>query len=270
MWPVLQAAVQEGGLLQVPLAERAFAVVIIDKRAGSEALAYCRSLRDCSTLGILEFGDVALTGHGPDSSTISVGIEVKSVDDLLSSISTGRLGGHQIPGLVKSYDHAWLAIFGEVRPGTDNYLEVRKYGKWKHFKIGRNPVPYSYLEGFMLTAQMFAPLRVKWCSDIDELATWIAVYDRWLTKPWDKHRGLAVFDRSRENAAPVGADPIEAQIAKTAASLPGLDWVRGWSAAKHFESITEMMDADVDDWKSIKGIGPVIAKTVVSTVRRRK
>jgi len=245
-------------------------MVIIDRRAGSEALAYCRSLRDCSTLSTLEFGDVALTGHGPNSSTISVGVEVKSVDDLLQSIGNGRLAGTQIPGMLKLYDYSWLAVHGSIRPSTNNYLEIYKYGKWRNYEIGQTPVPYSYLEGFMFTLQMMSPVKVKWCYDLEEVATWVAVYDRWLSKPWEKHRGLTVFDKSRENLAPVGADPVEAQIAKTAASIPGLDWVRGWNAAKHFDSVEQMMDAGADEWQQIKGIGPVIAKSVVSTIKRRK
>lgn len=245
-------------------------MVIVDRRDGSAALAYTSALRDCCAVGTLEFGDVALSGHGPNDTTISVGVEIKSVDDLLSSISTGRLAGHQIPGLLKSYDHSWLGVFGEVRPGPDNYLEIRRHGKWMHFKLGRHPVPYSYLEGWLLTAQMFSPIRIKWCHDLDDMAAWIAVFDRWLSKPWDKHKGMSVFNRSQEIAIPIGADPVEAQIAKLAADLPGLGWTRAWAVAKNFESVAEMLLADVDDWRKVPGIGPTIAKSVYDTIRRRK
>lgn len=244
-------------------------MVIVDRRAGSEALHFTAALRDRSQLGTLEFGDVMLAGNGPNG-TITVGIEVKSVDDLLSSISTGRLAGHQLPGLVKTYDHSWIAVFGKVRPGPDNYLEVQKHGSWKNFKIGRQPVPYSYLAGFELTAQFFSPVRIKWLQDLDEVAIWISVLDRWLSKPWDKHKGLSVFNRSQEQAAPVGADPVEAQMARIAADLPGVGWTRGWAAAKHFDSVADMLNAHHSEWQKIDGIGPTIAKAVYTAIRRKK
>ena len=245
-------------------------MIIIDDRAGSKGLADFPPMEGRHVLGRLDFGDAMLTGHGPESSTITIGVEVKSVSDLLSSVATGRLAGHQIPGLLKGYDHAVLDVHGECRPGINNMLQVRRGPKWSTYRIGSKPVPWSYIEGFLLTAQMFSPLRIKWCYDLYEVAVWLAVFDHWLEKPWEKHRGLAVFDKSREQSAPVGANPVETQIAKIAAALPAIDWVRGWAAAKHFESVTEMMDAGVDDWMEIPGFGPVIAKSAVDAIRRRK
>jgi len=218
----------------------------------------------------LDSADVMLTGCGPDSSVITVGVEVKSLSDLLSSISTGRLGATQIPRMLAAYDYSFLLYYGVHRSGPDNNLQVRRGKLWKQYKLGRRPVPYSYLEGFLLTAQMLTPLRVKQVYDLNEAATWLAVMDHWLEKPWDKHRGLQVFDKSGETAAPPDADPVEAIMAKVASGLPAIDYVRGWAAAKHFESVAEMIEAGVEEWREIKGIGPTIAKSAVSAIRRRK
>ena len=246
-------------------------MVIIDNRDGSRELSYDPSLKDSCTLGTLDFGDVMLTGHGPNDTMISVGVEVKSVHDLLSSISTGRLAGHQLPGLIKDYDHAFLLIHGAARPGKDNYLEVRRRtGGWHNVRLGRKPVPWSYMEGWLLTAQLFSPVRVKWTSDFAEAAKWISVLDRWLSKPWDQHKALSVFNTSGVQAAPMGADPVEACIAKVAAALPGIGWTRGWGAAKHFDSVQEMMNAPAQEWEKIDKFGPVLSKSIHSTIRRRK
>lgn len=245
-------------------------MVIIDDRDGSRPLAFLEPLRDRCQLGTLDFGDVMLTGHGPNDTTISVGVEVKSVHDLLSSIETGRLAGHQLPGLIKGYDYAWLMVYGAARPGKDNYLEVNRHGHWGNFSLGRRPVPWSYLEGWLLTAQLFSSIRIKWVSNEEEAAKWIAVLDRWLSKPWDQHKGLKVFNESGVQAAPPGADPVEALIAKVAAQIPGIGWTRGWAAAKHFTSIEEMMNATAESWQQIPGIGPVLAKSARTTIRRKK
>lgn len=250
-------------------------MILIDSRAGSRELLECPDLVGRCESATLEFGDAALSGHGPGGGSISIGVEMKKVSDLLSSISTGRLGGHQIPGLLRSYDVTWLAIYGTVRVGPNNLLQVRRGPKWSNFKLGRRPVPWSYLEGALISYQLLAtmagkPLFVKWLYDIDEIAAWLVVLDHWAEKKWDRHRALSVFDKSREMIAPPNANPVEMQIARTAASLPGLDWVRGWAAARHFESVTAMMDAGVKDWLRIRGIGPVLAKTAVEIIRRRK
>lgn len=246
-------------------------MILVDDRDGSRDLLECTALRGIGVLGRLDFGDVMLTGHGPDASTIVVGVEVKSVSDLLSSISTGRLGGHQIPGMLKMYDYSWLLVHGSVRPGSNGELEVRGKGKtWRKFHLGKRPVPWSYLEGFLLTAVMTSPLNLKWVYNFDEAARWIAVLDHWLEKPWDKHRGLSVFDTSGSVAPLPQSNAINTQIARTAASFPAIGWDRAWKAAEHFDSVIEMVNASESEWKTIKGIGPVIAKSVSGIVRRRK
>lgn len=245
-------------------------MVIIDDRDGSRSLAYDPSLADNCQLGQLEFGDVMLTGHGPEESSVSVGVEYKSVHDLLSSIDTGRLAGHQIPGMLKSYDHSWLLVYGNARPNKDNYLEVNKRGRWTTVRLGRGMVKWSYLEGWLITMQMFSPVRLKWVSSEQEAAKWIAVMDHWLGKKWDQHKALKVFNTSGAQAAPIGSDPTEAVMAKVAASIPGIGWTRGWKAAKHFESVLQMMNAPVEEWAEIDKFGPVLSKSVRDTIRRRK
>lgn len=259
-------------------------MVLIDYRDGSKELADFACMEGRHAVVDLSFevdgkevpcGDVMLTGHGPENSSLSIGVEVKSVYDILSSVSTGRLGGTQIPRMLKVYDCVWLLIYGSCRPGPSNYLQMRKGKSWKNYHIGKRPVPWSYLEGFILTAQLTAtfsrkPLFVKWAFDMREAAIWLTILDHWLEKPWDKHRGLSVFDKSRELSAPPDADPVEAQIARTAASLPAIDWVRGWSVARHFESVADMIAASEAQWKEINGIGPVIAKSARNAIHRKK
>jgi ERCC4-type nuclease len=259
-------------------------LILIDEREGSNLLTSfihpdcCEKTRldfDVDGSGkLVACGDAMLVGNGPTGS-ISVGIELKSVSDALSSISTGRLGGTQIPRMLKVYDCIFLLIFGLCRPGADNYLEVRKGKAWKRYHVGRRPVPWSFFEGFLLTARLTAffsgkPLFVKQVYDLEEAGIWLMVLDRWLSKKWSKHRGLAVFDKSRVLSAPPDADPVEVQIATTAASFPAVDWVRGFNAARHFDSVSDMINASVQDWMEVDNIGPVIARETVRAINRRK
>ena len=264
-------------------------MILIDERDGSSDLFDMPALEGHYTPARLDFeidgkmvpcGDAMLTGHGPGGSTLTIGVECKKLPDLLSSISNGRLGGTQIPRMLKVFDVIFVLYYGVYRVGPSNHLQVQrfKHGRkqWQSYRIGKRPVPWSFLEGFILSAQLKAvldsgkPVIFKHVYDEHEAACWLRVLDSWLEKPWEKHRGLAVFDRSRELSASSNVDPVEAQIAKTAASLPAVDWVRGWAAARHFDSVEEMINASAQDWMAIKGIGPVIAKSVSAAVRRRK
>lgn len=246
-------------------------MILIDDRDGSRPLADLPPLDGYCELTRLDWGDACLSGHGPDGSTISVGVEVKSIHDLLSSISTGRLGGTQIPRMLDTYDHSFLLYYGIYRPDPiTNLLQVRRGKSWKRFRIGRRDVPYSYLEGFLLTVEMFTPVRVRHLYDVHEVACWLRVMDHWLEKPWEKHNALKVFDKSRAVSSLPGIDPVEEQIARTAASLPAVDWVRGHKIAKAFDSIADLMDASKEELMQISGIGPVIASSVVQAIRRRK
>src|SRR5258708_669111 len=62
----------------------------------------------------LKFGDFSFFGKGPDG-PIAIGIELKTVNDFVSSMLSGRLAGHQIPGLLENYQRAYVVIEGVCR-----------------------------------------------------------------------------------------------------------------------------------------------------------
>lgn len=261
-------------------------MILIDDRDGSSKLLDLPVLEGYAQATRLDFevdgrvvpcGDVMMSGHGPDNSTITIGVEVKSIDDLLTSISNGRLGGTQIPRMCKAlnrgrpaYDRLFLLYYGQYRPGPGHALQVRRHGKWKTFRVGSRAVPWSYLEGFLISAQMLTPFKVIHVYDEHEAGCWLRTMAHWLEKPWDKHKAMSVFDRSRELSAPPDADPVEEQIAKTAASLPAIDYIRGWNIARHYDSVEEFINTDKSTLMQVRGIGPVIAKAAVTAIRRRK
>jgi ERCC4-type nuclease len=211
-----------------------------------------------------------LTGHGPNGSTMSVGVEVKTVMDLMSSIATGRLAGHQIPGMFRTYDQSWLVVHGQVRADDSNYLQIKRKAGWRHYLLHGREVPWSYLEGWLLTATMTSPLKVKWAANLNEVASWVACLDGWLAKEWEKHRALSVFHKTPHPVMPPGVNPVESLMAEVASTFPAMGWERGWAAARNFDSIGDMVQATKEEWQEIRGIGPVIAKSVHDAIRRKK
>jgi NAD-dependent DNA ligase (contains BRCT domain type II) len=111
--------------------------------------------------------------------------------------------------------------------------------------------------------------RHKHVYSAEDAAAWLQVLHRWWSKPWAQHKGLKVFDHSKDLSLLPGMSEEEAQIARTAATLPGIGFDRACSVASHFGSIEAFLGAGVADWQRVPGIGKVIAQTVVGTIRRK-
>jgi ERCC4-type nuclease len=270
--------------------------VLIDDRAGSKPLASLPPLDTCSTLTRLDSADVAFAGNG-SAGPITIGVETKSVGDMISSLANGRANGvdGQLAQMAQSYDVRWLLVYGLSRanPATGNLQVARTWAQkghdtrftvdWHDFSPGGSkPVRYSYLEGFLLSPA-FQRLGVwyKQVATVEDAAWWLfTLYKSW-QKQWSDHRGTHAFDLSQEvqstTIKPI--DPFTLQLAKTAASLPSIGYERGLAVAEHFPSIDAMINASTDDWAEVttidgKGkrrrLGSVVASAVMRAIHRKR
>lgn len=279
-------------------------MLLVDTAIGSNTLVDAPPLRALGAqLCKLASADVSFVGNGVDS-PVTVGVEVKSVSDVLSSLVNGRLNGvdGQLARMVEAYDVRWLVYYGLTRPNpTTGALQVgstwTQKGNPRQLTLSwsdyggddargktarRKSLPYDYIEKFFMSPAFTAlDVRVKQCTDVDEVAVWIAaLYSVW-QKPWHDHRCLHTFDQSRRqliDKPPTLRPPTkrERQVALTAFSFPSLGYERSWAAAHHFSTVTEMVNAGVDEWAEIKitdpttgkerRIGKVVAQTVKDAV----
>lgn len=239
--------------------------LFIDDRAGSKDLM--RWLCDDTTeLTRLDFGDAMVIGNGPEA-LVTIGVEVKSVTDLLQSASTGRLAGHQLPGLLAGHDLSWLLTYGPYRPGPGGVLQVLSgKGGWRSYKIGPRLIPYTYIEGFLFDV-VATGCRHKHVYNAEEAAYWLKTLHRWWSKRWVEHKGLKQFDKSKDLSLLPGMDAQTAQVARTAATLPGIGFDRACAVANHFATIESMVYATVDEWQAVPGVGKVIAQAVHRAIR---
>lgn len=241
--------------------------VAIDDRAGSRELILLPPLDSIAKLVRLRSADISLVGNGPDETPMLVGVEYKSIFDLLASISTGRLQATQFARMIEDYDILYLLYYGEYRCGANGDLQVAKrrdyssLARYTTHKIGARVVPYGYLEKFLFTASALG-VRVKHVAFPIEAAEWVGCLARWWEKPWAAHRSLHTFDNSRAMSLTpfkAGDDPI---LAKVAAALPGIGFGRALAVARHFPSIEAMIEAPAEEWARVAGIGKVIAASV--------
>jgi ERCC4-type nuclease len=250
-------------------------MILVDSRVGSADLAEHPLLDRISVLTTLPSADVSFIGNGQHGQ-ISVGIELKSIHDLLQSIGSGRLQGQdgQIQRMIKSYDVCWLLYYGEYKAAQFNNLYVRVGRRFERY-----PRPFSYLESLLMGLQDIG-VRVSHAYDKESAVAWIAACYKRYRKPWESHKSFRVLNVDQKItksssgslvgdliAAGIDADCL--QRMKTAASLPNVRYERSLAIARRFKSIRAMMVADEEEWGEIDGIGKVIARNVVRVIRRK-
>ena len=249
-------------------------VIEIDDRAGSRDLVKHPPLDEFGRLCRLGSGDVCFTGNGPEG-VVLIGIEVKSIFDLVSSIATGRLQGTQFPGMFVDYDRVYLLYYGAYRPSPKNWIIQVPRGqtaRWTNCKLGKKrEIPWSYVEKFLMTAASRG-VEMKHVLDVREAAVWIHYLQGWWDKPWDEHKSFeGVVDRSAYASLPrVGGKRMSDQMismVRIAMALPGLGKERAIAAADHFESIGAMVNASEAQWLDVDGVGKVIAQSVCRAVQ---
>lgn len=153
--------------------------------------------------------------------------------------------------------------------------------------IGNKPMKWGYLESSLLSYSR-AGVQSKHFDTIAQCAKWIACEYRWWQKDYSKHRSFHTFDKSRDGHAArngkssnshsrytpstllPGKNPIAETIMSFARQIDGIDYERAHAIGQHFDSVESMILASEDEWKKVPGIGKVLAKVAVETIKRKK
>lgn len=247
-------------------------MITLDARIGSkDLLKYLPKGK--ARLGHLQYGDASFLGNGPDDVPIPVGIELKRLLDLLSSMTTGRLSGHQLPGMQACYRVRYLVVEGIWRPNPSTGLLERPMGKgWVPVELGTRTFMASEVDGYLNTLDMLGGMHVRTTGSPRQTAQLIlSIHHWWTDKKWEAHRSHLAFDESDGLGTALLTKPkLLRRIAK---ELPGVGWARSQAVAAYFDNVVEMVNAPSEEWEKIEGIGEVIAEEVVremNEVRREK
>lgn len=163
-------------------------MILVDPREGSKNLV--KPLRD---LGLpvkeshLDYGDLAFMGRGEKGAKLFIGVEHKTISDLVSSMGTGRLQGHQIPGMTSAYDRRWLVVEGDW--DKDSSGRVTKYAS----RGVRRPIKGAPLALELLKRLIVLNIRAGvniWPSKSQRasLDFILALYRVWTDKDLDEHK----------------------------------------------------------------------------------
>lgn len=243
-------------------------MIYVDRRTGSIELK-----EPLEKLGVqvyvdtLEYGDVFFAGEGPNG-VESIAIERKCLGDLIQSMRSGRLSGHQLPGLMTTYDRVYLMVEGEWQPDKDGFIEEFKYGRWRPYKLGQSQITYLEPASYLNTLEMVAGVRVQRTLDINESAHYIRALWRSWQKGWGEHKALSALHM--KNVLPSGAAVHWEQpslLRRVAAQLPGIGTERSEAVEAAFSDCVSMVNADPKQWMEIDGVGKGIASKVWKALR---
>lgn len=220
--------------------------ISVDRRVGSADLAPVLKALGCPVKVLeLGYGDVSFTGRGPNESEIATCIEIKTIYDLVGSMESGRLSGHQLPLMLASKARVVVLVEGFWRAGRSGVLEVgrwRRRGNFSGFVWSDLPrqrqVMYSAVVNYLATMSIRAGVEVARTTDRLETAHWVAQRWRWWnSKPYEAHRSHLATppEAMMDHGLMRPVSDSWRQTFAIAAVLPGLGSVRARALADYFK-----------------------------------
>ncbi len=214
-------------------------MLLVDSRAGSQELvAPLKQLQLSVCETTLEFGDVAFTSKDAGD----VGIEFKKLEELVQSLRSGRLVGHQLIGMRAAYDFCWLVVEGEWRHDKDGFVCTRGRKGWAPI---RGKMTASELEKQLLTLQLKGGMHVRFTENRAASLRVIANLYRWFTDgDFDAHRShLAIY-------RPEPITPIS-DFRQIISGIPGVGFRASLAAEKKFKTVRRAMRASIQEWADL-------------------
>jgi len=242
-------------------------MLLVDGREGSRDLLIPLKAEGLDAeLAELEYADLCWMGNGPDG-LAPVGIELKTLRDLLSSMRSGRLAGRQLPGMLAAYDYSYLIVEGPCRANPQTgILEEPRRGGWQELRLGASRFYFDDVELFLTSLDTLTPLRIRRTRSRTETMRMILLLYRWWQKPWEDHGSLKVI----YGGPPPSPLPVEHSLVRRfAVQLPGVGWERSAAVEKSFASVAEMVAADEKRWQQVEGIGKVLSRRIVDAIHNR-
>jgi ERCC4-type nuclease len=232
-------------------------VIFLDNRVGSKELAPLLTVP--TELTRLEYGDASFVGRGADG-PVHIGMERKTIMDLAKSLSTGRLSGHQLIGMLKLYDVVYLLVEGlwRVDPNSGLLMRVDGKGSWRYLKIGARRFMAREVFKYINTLQMKAGVIYRRTASIYETAEWLQSDYAWWQKSWEDHRSHLQWQRPVETPMLVKPGMVE----RVSSQVEGVGWDKARSLGKEFKSVRELLEASPKRLAKVKGIGKKLSEKI--------
>lgn len=240
-------------------------MITIDDRTGSGEF-YGSFPHGMVELRHLQFGDFMWVGNGAEGEPWMIGIERKTIGDLVGCITTGRFSGHQLIGLMNTYNVVYVVVEGLYRPNpSTGVLETFKRGRWSALLHGKRPFLYSAVVNFLNTiTNLCGVVVVRTATENETVHAILALYHWWTDKKWADHGSHMVMYTPPRKHTTWAKPPLVAKIANT---LEGVGWERAHDIARVFGTVGNFVTTTEDELQTIEGIGPVLSASIVRQLR---
>jgi ERCC4-type nuclease len=213
----------------------------------------------------LEYGDAMIIGHGADGE-VEIGVERKTIGDLVNSITTGRLSGHQLPGLLSTYYKVYLIVEGMwIGRGAGDELEVQGHRRmWKELERGKRKFRASDIWAYLTTLEATGVV-VRTTYDLVHTCQMIKYLAKWWGKEWGAHRGHDMLHKGGPPAAELRVGK-PSMVRRVAAELPGIGWKRARSVESLFRTVEDLVVATEEELREIEGVGEITARAIYKSL----
>lgn len=243
-------------------------MILVDDREGSAALAgRLRAAGIEAEIRRMEFGDCCWIGNGPNGPAL-IGVELKTAQDLLASMRTGRLCGHQLPGMSEEYFAIYLIVEGMLREEAETgVLQRYSAGHWHDLCVGQQRFMWSEFESYLTSLDTLVGVHIRRTSTLRETVSCIRTLYQWWQKPWDQHSSHKVLYTPLPEKSLLIKPSV---LRRVAAQLPGIGYERSAAVEKAFGTVYRMAQADAGQWQQIDGIGKGITQKVMRAIWENK
>ncbi len=251
-------------------------MIIVDYRSGAESqdklttvdklIEHIRALGVRCDKGQLEFADAAFEGNGPAGRAL-IGIERKSLHDMLHCIDDSRYAAHQKPGMRTMYARSILMVEGIWKPRDPEgrlLMESQNGCSWYPSKYRSQAVLYSKLYRYLLSVAL-AGVIITYPRMLWETACHICEIYSYFQKKWEDHTAML----STQTLAIPDLRSKPSLVRRWAADLEGIGVKYSLEAEELFRTPRKLALSDETEWLRIRGVGVKTAQQIIREITGR-
>lgn len=224
-------------------------------------------------------GDCCFWGVSEDESGTEIPIRILLERKKLGDMANSVIGGHYMAQLQAAheagFDRFCLVVeTGDFRVGLEGMIEVPVYRSLmtpkslkprmrKAWQLLLPNIAYSRFDQYLTELSTLAGVLVKRSHDVRETAAIVKALWLYYQKPPSKHQSLHQF-YDNATGSTVGLLRKPGIVRRMSKEISGIGWSRSEEVEKHFSTVRQMVNATVEEWRGVPGIGRGIAEKAVS------
>lgn len=239
-------------------------MILVDRAVGSKELrpliVGMGVMCDEASLG---YGDAAMEGHGPDG-TISIGVERKTLHDMLNCIDDARYASHQRVGMAKMYSKSFLIIEGHWRPhDSEGFLMEGWAGgtSWGYCRYRSQRTMYSKLYRYLISVAL-SGIIITYSRDLKHTAINICEIFHYFQKRWQDHTSLLEVQK----LAIPSMNGKPTLVRRWASDLEGIGVKHSMDAERLFKTPIALAESDEREWLRVPGVGVKTAQSIIKEI----